>query len=132
VTLTDAGPLVAIIDGDEADHAACVQAVELLELPLVTTWPAFAEAMSLLRDAGGRRGSRALWRLVETGRLVIVELSAAGVARAATLMEQYADRQLDLAGATLLAYAEQHGQRTIFTLDESLRTLLGGVRVEGR
>jgi uncharacterized protein len=127
VTLTDAGPLVAIIDADDRDHAPCVQAVELVELPLVTTWPAFTEAMSLLQRAGGRRGARALWRLVETGRLVVVDLSAARVARAATLMEQHAGRSLRLSHATLLAFAEQ-----VFTLDETLRSLVGDARLATR
>jgi predicted nucleic acid-binding protein len=32
-------------------------------------------------------------------------------------MDQYADRPMDLADATLVAYAEEQGSRTIFTLD---------------
>jgi predicted nucleic acid-binding protein len=53
VTLTDAGPLIALIDADEPDHAACLEALDLVALPLVTTWPAFTEAMYLLGRAGG-------------------------------------------------------------------------------
>jgi uncharacterized protein len=56
VTLTDAGPLIAIIDADEPDHVACLESLENLALPLVTIWPAFTEAMYLLRRAGGIRG----------------------------------------------------------------------------
>ena len=41
MTLSDAGPLVALIDADEADHETCVLALRTLDLPLVTTWPAF-------------------------------------------------------------------------------------------
>jgi predicted nucleic acid-binding protein len=117
VTLTDAGPLIAIIDGDEADHEACLAALDELELPLVTTWPAFTEAMYLLGDAGGITGQRALWRLLHTGRLRLGELSSDGVARSARLMDKYADIPMDLADATLVAYAEEHGHRRIFTID---------------
>lgn len=117
MTLTDAGPLIAIIDADEPDHAACVEALDELALPLVTTWPAFTEAMYLLARGGGSEGQRALWRLVQTGRLVIAELSRSAVERSARLMDQYADRPMDLADATLVALAEEQGHRRIFTLD---------------
>ena len=117
MTLTDAGPLIAIIDADEPDHAACVEALDEVVLPLVTTWPAFTEAMYLVARAGGITGQRALWRLVQTGRLAIVDLSRAAVERSARLMNQYADRPMDLADATLVAFAEEQGHRTIFTLD---------------
>jgi len=37
VTLTDASPLVALIDADEADHRVCTLVLDGLRLPLVTT-----------------------------------------------------------------------------------------------
>lgn len=128
MTLTDAGPLVAVIDADEADHDACVAALDEIELPLVTTWPAFTEAMYLLGGAGGIHGQRALWRLVETGRLRIAELSEEAVRRSARLMDKYADTPMDLADATLVAYAEEHGHRRIFTIDSDFAIY----RIHGR
>ena len=65
MTLTDAGPLIAIIDADEPDHDRCVEALDEATLPLVTTWPAFTEAMYLLARVGGTHAQRALWRLVQ-------------------------------------------------------------------
>jgi predicted nucleic acid-binding protein len=117
LTLSDAGPLIAIIDADERDHAACMEVLDHVALPLITTWPAFTEAMYLLGRAGGISGQRALWRLVHTDRLVVADLSRSAVERSARLMVQYADRPMDLANATLVALAEEHGHRTIFTLD---------------
>ncbi|MBI2705663.1 MAG: PIN domain-containing protein [Actinobacteria bacterium] len=117
MTLTDAGPLVAVIDADEADHEACLSALDELELPLVTTWPAFTEAMYLLGSAGGIHGQQALSRLLHTERLRIGELSPEAVQRSARLMDKYADTPMDLADATLVAYAEEHDHRRIFTLD---------------
>ena len=58
--LTDAGPLIALIDRGEPDHARCVAALTQITLPLVTTWPAFTEAMYLLGEAGGWMGQQAL------------------------------------------------------------------------
>ncbi len=117
MTLTDAGPLIAIIDADEPDHASCMYALDQLILPLVTSWPAFTEAMYLLASAGAIRAQQALWRLVSTDRLVVADLSPSAVDRSARLMNQYADRPMDLADATLVALAEERGDRRIFTLD---------------
>jgi predicted nucleic acid-binding protein len=128
VTLTDAGPLIAIIDADEPDHAACLEVLDRVPLPLVTTWPAFTDAMYLLARAGGITAQRALWRLVHTDRLVVADLSRSAVERSARLMDRYADRPMDLADATLVAYAEEQGHRTIFTLDSDF----GVYRLRGR
>lgn len=115
--LTDAGPLVALIDADERAHQACVEALDSAGLPMITTWPAFTEAMYLLHRAGGWRAQAMLWRLVQQGHLTIDDLDAAAVGRAADLMELYADRPMDLADATLVAVAERDRIRQIFTLD---------------
>lgn len=66
MTLTDAGPLVALIDADEPDHEA-------------------------------------LWKLLLSGRL-------------------------DLADATLVAVAEERGDRRVFTLDSDFQVY----RLHGR
>jgi uncharacterized protein len=132
VTLTDAGPLIAIIDADEPDHAPCVDALNRLTIPLVTTWPAFTEAMYLLARAGGTRAQQALWRLMRTDRLVVADLSPSAIDRSARLMDQYADRPMDLADATLVALAEERGDRRIFTLDSDFQIyrFRGGQRFE--
>jgi predicted nucleic acid-binding protein len=116
VILTDAGPLVALIDADEPDHGRCTEALADLSLPLLTTWPAFTEAMYLL-GGGGWRGQEPLWRLVLRKDLVLAELSMQANERSARLMERYADRPMDLADATLVALAEEQGLERIFSLD---------------
>lgn len=121
MTLTDAGPLVALIDADEADHERCRATLGQVELPLLTTWPAFTEAMYLLARAGGFTASQALWRLVLTDRLHVLELSRSAVERSAELMAKYADLPMDLADATLVAVAEERGTRRVFTLDSDFQ-----------
>lgn len=128
MTLTDAGPLVALIDADEADHETCVLALRGLRAPLLTTWPAFTEAMYLLARAGAGPAKAALWKLVLSGRLVLAELSPSALRRAAALMNKYADLPMDLADATLVALAEERGERQIFTLDSDF----GVYRIHGR
>jgi predicted nucleic acid-binding protein len=117
VTLTDAGPLIALIDADEPDHERCREALDRVRLPLVTTWPAFTEAMYLLGRAAGWRGQNALWRLVQRKDLVVADASDRANARAAHLMGKYADRPMDLADATLVALAEELDSNRVFTLD---------------
>jgi predicted nucleic acid-binding protein len=121
VTLTDAGPLVALIDADEPDHELCRTVLGQLQLPMATTWPAFTEAMYLLSRAGGPAGREALWTLVLTDRLDVVDLSRSAVERSAHLMTTYADLPMDLADATLVALAEERGDRRVFTLDSDFQ-----------
>ncbi len=115
--LTDAGPLIALIDADEPDHERCRAALETVRLPLLSTWPAFTKAMYLVARAGGMRGQEALWRLVLRGDLEIVAPSTRTIERTAALMKKYADRPMDLADASLVALAEERQITRIFTLD---------------
>jgi predicted nucleic acid-binding protein len=131
LTLTDAGPLIALIDAGEPDHERCRAALEDLPLPMRTTWPAFTEAIYLLGRAAGWRGQESLWRLIERGALVLVALDADRTTRSADLMRRYADHPMDLADATLVALAEAERHTTIFTLDAHFRTyrLDGGLHL---
>lgn len=122
MTLTDAGPLIALIDAGEPEHARCVDALEALALPLLTTWPAFTEAIYLLGRSSGWLGQDALWRMLQRGALVLAALDDDIVRRTANLMKQYKDHPMDLADATLVAVAEADGLRTIFTLDDHFRS----------
>ena len=117
MTLTDAGPLVALLDADEPDHERCRTSLDQLRLPLLTTWPAFTEAMYLIGRAGGWTGQKALWQLLLREDLVIAPPSRRATERAAGLMEKYAGRPMDLADATLVALAEERRITRIFTLD---------------
>ncbi|MCH7871842.1 MAG: PIN domain-containing protein [Planctomycetes bacterium] len=119
--LVDAGPLIALIDRKEKGHKACKDALHELTHPMVTTWPAFSEAMYLLGDRAGWPAQSLLWRLVDRKELKLNPLNDPIVARARALMEQYADRPMDLADATLVALAEAMGEERMFTLDSDFR-----------
>ncbi len=117
--LTDAGPLVAILDRGETHHRACVACLAELTGPMLTTWPAFTEAMYLLGEAGGWVAQDALWGLVEQGDVEIVVPAPGQFPRMRALMEKYRDRPMDLADASLVVLAEERALRDIFTLDHS-------------
>jgi predicted nucleic acid-binding protein len=117
--LTDAGPLIAILDRGERHHHACVDCLAQLTGPMLTTWPAFTEAMYLLGEASGWPAQDALWSLVEHGDVEIAELDPAQRKPMRILMAKYQDRPMDLADASLVAVAEKRGLRDIFTLDHA-------------
>ena len=113
--LTDAGPLVAIIDPAEAAHADCVRILRALTSPLATVWPAFTEAMYLLGHSP--RAQDALWELVSCGALGFLPLDQADAPRMRELMDRYRDLPMDLADAALVRVAERERLRRVFTLD---------------
>jgi hypothetical protein len=128
MTLVDAGPLIALIDADDRDHQACVGVLPELSAPLLTTWPAFTEAVYLLGERAGWTGQELLWRMVLRGDLRVESLDETQLRRSRDLMKKYADLPMDLADATLVALAEDRNLRRIFTLDEDF----GIYRLHGR
>lgn len=117
MTLTDTGPLVALVDANEARHEDCRQTLSALSVPLVTPWPCFTETMYLLGKSGGFRFQNVLWQMQAAGRVVIHQNDEAEVARMAALMAQFRDTPMDLADASLVAAAETLRLRRVFTLD---------------
>jgi predicted nucleic acid-binding protein len=96
---------------------------------MLTSWPAFTEAMYLLGEAGGWRAQDALWRILEQGDLEIAPQGAEHYRRMRALMQKYRDHPMDLADASLVCLAEQQGVRDVFTLDrQDFRTY----RLHGR
>ena len=118
MTLSDTGPLVALIDDDDAHHRVCDTAYRVVATPpLLTTWPCLTEAMYLLEREGGYRYQAALWSMYFREELVLHQLTPAETARMAALMEQYQDTPMDLADASLVAAAESLNLRQVFTID---------------
>jgi uncharacterized protein len=128
--LTDAGPLAALVLPKDTGHLRCTAAFRRLKPSMVTTWPAFAEAMFLLGRVGGWPAQDRLWKFVVHKELTFAEI--AEPLRAADLMAQYRDVPMDLADATLVALAEQDGHRRVFTLDSDFYVyrLTGGRSLE--
>lgn len=117
MTLTDAGALVALVDKNQPQNARCRSTFLSLSLPLVTTWPAFTEAMYLVYHIGGWLLQLNLWQYVEEGILQIHSSPETEQKRMSQLMEQYCDTPMDIADASLVASAEALHLTRIFTLD---------------
>ncbi len=127
MTLTDTGPLVALLDKRQQLHQRCRDIFQSASLPLVTTWPCFTEAMYFAQREGGHGFQRLLWAFVNDGVLRIYDPENADDAdnaapdflgRIESLMEQYRDLPMDMADASLVATAERLNTRKIFTLDK--------------
>lgn len=113
--LVDAGPLIALIHKDDANHARCVAVLQTLTEPLCTVWPALTEAMCLLNFSW--KAQEALWEMVERGVVELAALEARDLSRMRELMKKYRDLPMDLADAALVAMGERERIRRVFTLD---------------
>ena len=119
--LTDTGPLVALIDRNDAHHIQCRNLLPYLSPPLVVTWPCFAEAMYLLGKAGAWTFHKHLWSYVARHAIRFHAIDGLEENRMAALMEQYRDSPMDLADASVVAAAETLRVRQVFTLDSHFR-----------
>jgi len=77
--------------------------------------------MYFLDRVGGYPYEAALWQMHASGRLALVDLSPSEVERTVVLMEKYQDAPMDLADASLVALAESHSLRRVFTTDAHFR-----------
>lgn len=115
VVLVDAGPLVALFNANDTHHAECVSAFKMLRDSLLTVWPAFTEAMHLLRFSSDAQD--ALWEMLESESLTLATLAQDDAPRIGALMRQHRDLPMDLVDAALVRVAEREKLTRIFTLD---------------
>lgn len=107
--LIDTGPMVALIDRDDRWHRACVDALDALRLPLLTSTAVLTEAFHLLGDSARERA--ALWTFLRSGAVRVGEISDADLPVLDALMTKYANRAIDFADATLVHLAERGSHR---------------------
>lgn len=115
--LVDTGPLVALFDPKDAQHARCTKLLKGIREPLRTTIPVLTEAFHMLGPE--TIGSIRLREFVARGGLMPWFLDDASLERAFELMELSADHPMDLADASLVAAAERLGTRKVFTVDRN-------------
>ena len=115
--LCDAGVLLCLVDRTQPKHNAYKNAVMRLATPLVTTWSCMTEAMYLALRRGGWMMQKQLGQFLLDKLLTIHDIQESDYSRLLELMEQYRDRPMDLADATLVLTAEKTGYCQILTLD---------------
>ena len=106
---------MAVFDGSDAYHHACVEALEKIREPLITTWPVLTEAFYLLGFSW--RAQDNLWEFIMRGGVEVLSLDVKMQTRCRELMKKYHDLPMDLADGTLVVIAESQGLEKVFTLD---------------
>jgi predicted nucleic acid-binding protein len=117
--VVDAGPLVALFDGRDADHARVVTFLKDYTGRLYSSLAVATEVMHLLDFS--RRAQHDFLKWFFGGAVGCIELSDADAVRVIALHEKYADRPMDFADATLIAIAERLDIREVLTLDSDFR-----------
>ena len=115
--LCDAGVLFCLVDRTQPRHHDYRQVVIRLKKPLLTTWACLTESMYLALGKGGWRMQKQVAQYLFDDLLTIYEIQSNDYERLFELMEQYQDRPMDLADATLVLTAEKTGENQILTLD---------------
>ena len=115
--LIDTGPLVAVINRGDQDHAKCSAFLLQHGKGFITTWSVMTEAHYFLGNLAGWPGQAALWKIVERGVVDVADSTSTGAPVLHALMEKYRDVPMDLADASLVALAEARDLRVVFTLD---------------
>ena len=116
----DTGPLVAAAVRQDADFHACTElftGLHLAQRHILVPGTVAAEVGYLLQRLGGPAIEAGFLRSLADGTLTPVDLQTADYARAAELVEAYADFPLGTTDATVVAVAERLGISEVATLD---------------
>ena len=113
--VVDTGPIVALLDADDRQHAWVKAQFARLRPPLITCQAVLTESCFLIARGGG--DASAVIELVERRVLSVAQLFDADAASIARLMRRYENVPMSLADACLVRLIERTSQATLFTLD---------------
>jgi predicted nucleic acid-binding protein len=117
--VVDSGPLVALFDGRDADHARVVSFLKSYRGRLHSTLAVVTEVVHLLDFSHDAQHDFLSWFF--GGAVRCLDLTDDDAQRAIALHAKYADRPMDFADATLIAIAERLEIREALTLDSDFR-----------
>ncbi len=116
--VVDTGVLLAAADADDAWHHQASTELENRDTDqLVMPAPVAAEAAWMIGSRLGPTVEAAFVASIAAGEFTIAELTVADWARCAALIDQYADLDLGLVDASVVAVAERLGITTIASID---------------
>jgi uncharacterized protein len=116
--IVDAGPLVALADGNEPRRDAILEAIHNEPGSLVIPAPTTAEVDYLLGQRFGGAARRAFLADLAAGRFTVGCLEREDYATAGDLEARYADLDLGLADCSLIVLAQRHQTTRILSFDE--------------
>lgn len=115
--LVDTNVWLAAADRRSERHNDCAEVLRVHARELAAPVPVIAETSWLILDRLGARSQNEFLRVVTSGRLERIELIEEDWVRCVELAETYADMELDLMDASLVAVAERMRQTDIATLN---------------
>ncbi len=115
LAIVDAGPLYAVADSDDRDHAASLATLSRPDLRLIVAALAVAEATYFVGRRLGPTAEQAF--LSGLGELDVEGPTGEDFARMAKLVKQYEDFPLGGTDASVIALAERLDAPVIVTLD---------------
>jgi predicted nucleic acid-binding protein len=118
VILLDTSGLLSALDESQRHHHECANLLGEASPPLLLSPFVLAELDYLVMRHIGRRAQAALLEEVARGAYQLELFSAADVARAKEVVEQYADIEIGLADASVVVLAERHAVTEVLTLDQ--------------
>jgi hypothetical protein len=113
--LIDTGAILALVDRSDDWHEPCAAAYNRARLPLLTTQAVLTEVFHLTR--GDRRQIGSIWILLRAGAIEISPIANDELPQVQSLMDDYADRPMDFADATLVHLAARESISMILTVD---------------
>jgi uncharacterized protein len=116
IAIVDSGPLYAVVDAGDDDHARCVEVLERSDLQLVIPTLVAAEVSYIVGRRLGPTIEAAFLRGLE--RFDVAAPRAEEWVAIAELVERYADFPLGAADASVAVLAERLGTDLIVTLDQ--------------
>jgi uncharacterized protein len=115
VGLIDTGAILAIVESGDHWHAACLEALRSVRIPLLTTEAVLTETFHL--TGKNPHNVEKTWAFVRSGALTILPMQDSDLPQLHALMVQYADRPMDFADATLVYLAARERISLILTID---------------
>lgn len=115
--ILDTGPLYASLDRSDADHAACRALIESADEALVIPAPVLVEVDYWIQQRLHAGALVALLADIESGAYQVADLEAPDYTRVRELCDRYADADIGLVDAAVLAIVERMNEPKLATLD---------------
>ncbi len=116
--LLDTGFAVALFHQDDRHHQSVLHVIQQLRTPVIFPVPAITETVYLLRRDAGHETATKFIASLATGQMLLENPQLTDYQRAAELMRQYADANLDFVDSIIVALAERLNITCILTLDQ--------------
>lgn len=117
--ILDAGPLVALLNARDRNHAWTVDQLKRLSGPIITCEAVLSEAFFLLRNTAG--GTARLVGMLRSGGLEAGFSLGSELERVCALLSKYADVPMSLADACLVRMSELSPRHLLMTFDADFR-----------